>query len=215
MTNLTRIFVDPKSKTVIHAIEEGYTTLERTIEGLPPEKRITNISRFQLKHGSRQQSSGDDVFNTLMAGGNFVEVDEDSILIRKKLSEEELSKQAQHVAYVLGLLKVEDVDYLRKALRQMEDGQLFYENTEACETKPEASEEQQIDEGLNAMIRNVATEVIREFDENGYVDWRQRDSMLAKLRLTIRKKLKSVRGEFDGSVVQTEINQFLSTLQHA
>ncbi|EPR7484041.1 hypothetical protein ACU8KO_002666 [Vibrio alginolyticus] len=213
MTKQTRIFVDATSKTVIHAIEEEHNTFQRTVEELPPLKRISNISRSQLKQGSRQQGTGDDVFNALMAEGNYVEVDEDSLLVRKKWSDAELDKQTQHLAFVLGLKSTKDVDYLRKALALMEDGKLAHENVEACEAKPEPKPAPVVDESHKAIIIDVARTAIQEFDEKGYVDWRTRDSMLAKLRNIIRRRLLSKPGVFLQPVVNRHVDELLSS-QH-
>lgn len=209
MTDQTRIFVDATSKTVIHAIETERTNRQGK------EKHISSISRSQLKQGSRQQGRGDDVFNSLMEEGNFVEVDQDSLLVRKKFSDAELDKQTQHLAFVLGLSRTRHVNYLRNALALMEDGKFAHENVEACEAQPEPQEEPAPvkNEGKRAIIREVATEVIKEFDQQDIVDWKTRDSMVAKLRVTVRRRLKDKPGLFLSTAIAAVINDLLATEQ--
>lgn len=206
MTDQTRIFVDATSKTVIHAIETERTTRQGK------EKHISSISRSLLKQGSRQQARGDDVFISLMEEGNFVEVDQDSLLVRKKFSDAELDKQTQHLAFILGLSKTKDVNYLRNALALMEDGKLAHENVEACEAQPEPQEKSASVEDVSkrAIIRDVAKEVIKEFDEQGIVDWRTRESMVAKMRIHVRRKLRDKPGIFLSGIISSVVDELLT-----
>ncbi|TVN16887.1 hypothetical protein FPW20_12270 [Vibrio cholerae] len=86
----TRIFLDRKSKTIVHAIEEETLSFRDMQAGLEPEKHFTSISRVLLKQGSRQQGRGNDVFNELMNEGQFEEVTADSLIVKKQLSDTDL-----------------------------------------------------------------------------------------------------------------------------
>ena len=208
MTTKPRIFVDQQSKTVIHAIEEEYNTFQRNIADLPSLKRISHISRSQLKSGSRQQSSGNEVFEELMKEGNFEEVTPETLIVKQKLSEQQITDMAQNLAAQLGISSADKFNVLLDALSLIDKGTFTNENINAL---PEYTELQPEDESHTANITKVVNEFIQEFDEQGYIDWRTRDSFVARLRTLVRKKLKRESFIFLQSTVNRIIDNLLAS----
>lgn len=206
----TRIFLDRKSKTIVHAIEEETLSFRDMQAGLEPEKHFTSISRVLLKQGSRQQGRGNGVFNELMNEGQFEEVTADSLIVKRQLSDTELDFVTGKLLAKLGMTGAKKFEDARAIIASLDVGESLIENTQSCTAQPQSEDE------MNSTIRELilveAKVVADEFDKEGLVDWRVRDSLIARFRLSVRRRLRNVEGHtFVTSAVNKCLDQFLTS----
>lgn len=206
----TRIFLDRKSKTIVHAIEEERQSFRDMRAGLEPEKQFTSISRVLLKQGSRQQGRGNDVFNELMNEGQFEEVTAESLIVKKQLSSTELDSVTGLLLAKLGMTGDKKFEDARAVIAALDIGELIIENTQSCTAQPQSEDE--MSSTIRELILVEAKVVADEFDKEGLVDWRVRDSLIAKFRLSVRRRLRNVEGyTFVTTVVNKCLDQFLTS----
>ncbi|EJL6490366.1 hypothetical protein NMR92_001266 [Vibrio cholerae] len=206
----TRIFLDRKSKTIVHAIEEETLSFRDMQAGLEPEKHFTSISRVLLKQGSRQQGRGNGVFNELMNEGQFEEVTADSLIVKRQLSDTELDFVTGKLLAKLGMTGAKKFEDARAIIASLDVGESLIENTQSCTAQPQSEDE------MNSTIRELilveAKVVADEFDKEGLVDWRVRDSLIARFRLSVRRRLRNVEGHtFVTSAVNKCLDHFLTS----
>ncbi|HHY0525266.1 TPA: hypothetical protein ACVU4L_001921 [Vibrio parahaemolyticus] len=206
----TRIFLDRKSKTIVHAIEEERQSFRDMRAGLEPVKQFTSISRVLLKQGSRQQGRGTDVFNELMNEGQFEEVTADSLIVKKQLSDTDLDFVTGKLLAKLGMTGAKKFEDARAIIAALDVGESLIENTQSCTAQPQSEDE------MNSTIRELilveAKVVADEFDKEGLVDWRVRDSLIARFRLSVRRRLRNVEGHnFVTTSVNKCLDQFLTS----
>lgn len=206
----TRIFLDRKSKTIVHAIEEETQSFRDMQAGLEPEKHFTSISRVLLKQGSRQQGRGNGVFNELMNEGQFEEVTADSLIVKRQLSDTELDFVTGKLLAKLGMTGAKKFEDARAIIASLDVGESLIENTQSCTAQPQSEDE------MNSTIRELilveAKVVADEFDKEGLVDWRVRDSLIARFRLSVRRRLRNVEGHtFVTSAVNKCLDHFLTS----
>ncbi|BEI26294.1 MULTISPECIES: hypothetical protein [Vibrio] len=206
----TRIFLDRKSKTIVHAIEEETLSFRDMQAGLEPEKHFTSISRVLLKQGSRQQGRGNGVFNELMNEGQFEEVTADSLIVKRQLSDTELDFVTGKLLAKLGMTGAKKFEDARAIIASLDVGESLIENTQSCTAQLQSEDE------MNSTIRELilveAKVVADEFDKEGLVDWRVRDSLIARFRLSVRRRLRNVEGHtFVTSAVNKCLDHFLTS----
>lgn len=206
----TRIFLDRKSKIIVHAIEEETLSFRDMQAGLEPEKHFTSISRVLLKQGSRQQGRGNGVFNELMNEGQFEEVTADSLIVKRQLSDTELDFVTGKLLAKLGMTGAKKFEDARAIIASLDVGESLIENTQSCTAQPQSEDE------MNSTIRELilveAKVVADEFDKEGLVDWRVRDSLIARFRLSVRRRLRNVEGHtFVTSAVNKCLDHFLTS----
>ncbi|POC39108.1 hypothetical protein [Vibrio vulnificus] len=206
----TRIFLDRKSKTIVHAIEEETLSFRDMQAGLEPEKHFTSISRVLLKQGSRQQGRGNGVFNELMNEGQFEEVTADSLIVKRQLSDTELDFVTGKLLAKLGMTGAKKFEDARAIIASLDVGESLIENTQSCTAQPQSEDE--INSTIRELILVEAKVVADEFDKEGLVDWRVRDSLIARFRLSVRRRLRNVEGHaFVTSAVNKCLDQFLTS----
>ncbi|WP_017190417.1 hypothetical protein [Vibrio harveyi] len=206
----TRIFLDRKSKTIVHAIEEETLSFRDMQAGLEPEKHFTSISRVLLKQGSRQQGKGNGVFNELMNEGQFEEVTADSLIVKRQLSDTELDFVTGKLLAKLGMTGAKKFEDARAIIASLDVGESLIENTQSCTAQPQSEDE--INSTIRELILVEAKVVADEFDKEGLVDWRVRDSLIARFRLSVRRRLRNVEGHaFVTSAVNKCLDQFLTS----
>ncbi|EJL6460790.1 hypothetical protein HPY09_21055 (plasmid) [Vibrio cholerae] len=206
----TRIFLDRKSKTIVHAIEEETLSFRDMQAGLEPEKHFTSISRVLLKQGSRQQGRGNDVFNELMNEGQFEEVTADSLIVKKQLSDTDLDFVTGKLLAKLGMTGAKKFEDARAIIAALDVGESLIENTQSCTAQQQSEDE--MSSTIRELILVEAKVVADEFDKEGLVDWRVRDSLIARFRLSVRRRLRNVEGHtFVTSAVNKCLDHFLTS----
>lgn len=195
MSKITRIFIDAKSKTILHANETDQT--------------INSISRTPVI-GERQLGDGRKVLDNWIKDGDFVEVTADNLVVKKCLNEDELEAITSMLCAKLGSISGEKFNLLKSHLEALDKGELPANPTVATKPKPK---EDQLSESARDLITKEGLLVAKEFDERGIVDWRVRDSLLASFRTKVRRNLQKNHGRkiFLASVVNRQLENLLTT----
>ncbi|ENM3782706.1 hypothetical protein QMW93_003787, partial [Vibrio cholerae] len=175
-----------------------------------PEKHFTSISRVLLKQGSRQQGRGNDVFNELMNEGQFEEVTADSLIVKKQLSDTDLDFVTGKLLAKLGMTGAKKFEDARAIIAALDVGESLIENTQSCTAQQQSEDE--MSSTIRELILVEAKVVADEFDKEGLVDWRVRDSLIARFRLSVRRRLRNVEGHtFVTSAVNKCLDHFLTS----
>lgn len=199
MTIKTRIFIDTKNATVVHAIEEERSTFRDQQAGNAPTKVITNVSRALLKQGSRQQGNGDEIFNNVMSEGNYVETDADNLIIKAAATNEDLDTLVDHICNNVAQKKGNNRTYLKLLLRSLDRG---FDPLATLEIPDENENRDDADEltiSVRDIVRKQAFELAKEYDAK-YPDWMNRESLSAQFRNSVRISLKKLTKERVSSV---------------
>ncbi len=92
----------------------------------------------------------------------------------------------------------------------MDVGESLIENTQSCTAQQQSEDE--MSSTIRELILVEAKVVADEFDKEGLVDWRVRDSLIARFRLSVRRRLRNVEGHtFVTSAVNKCLDHFLTS----
>lgn len=194
MTTNTRIFIDTNNSTVVHALEEERITFRDKQAGKEPTMHIANISRANLKEGSRQQGSGIDVLESVMKEGSFVETTADDLVVKAAAEDKQLNAFADHICEMLGHTHSAKRTQLMLMLRAFDRGHDPIATLEIADENETLIAEEDIPTSVREVIHSRAKELADEFDSN-YPDWMDRESLTAKFRTTVRAGLRNLKGK--------------------
>lgn len=139
----------------------------------------------------------------------FVETTPEKLIVRNKFSDYELEGVASMLCAKLGVTSAKKCALVKECLASLDKGIIPQSNSFE---EPECNPKQEtLRHSARKLIREEAIKVADEFDKKGLVDWRIRDSLIAKFRITVTKRLKKIdRRTFLSVVVTKCLDTFLA-----